>query len=222
MSDTAQGPAEVTFIPANPGSPMAIFGGSWHCPRCNSEGTGRGDHHSCAGIVSEALDAELQELPGGNLVYGQYWLHDCFALLDQEHAQGLSKEIAGIQACTTIGQVRQVEPTLIHTWVPDIDFEDEECERLSDDTPYDWSSTGDVSDGDWPPMPDSYALDFLPRQLIRALIARAGAKVEHTTLNGPYFAIPLDREEDLISVLRSAGYAARRDDDLISSLCIEA
>jgi hypothetical protein len=72
------------------------------------------------------------------LVYGEYWLHECFALLDEESAEGLSEEIKAIQACRTVGDVRRLEPTLAFTWVPDIDFEDDECASLPDEAPYDW------------------------------------------------------------------------------------
>jgi hypothetical protein len=71
-------------------------------------------------------------------------------------------------------------------------------------------------------MPDSYALDNLPRELLRELIAGAGAEVMHTVLNGSCFAIPLEKEDDLLTVLRSAGYEVRRDDGLISSIGIYA
>jgi hypothetical protein len=136
-------------------------------------------------------------------------------------AEGLAAEIGAIQACTTVGQARTLEPTLKFTWVPGSDFEDDEGEPLPDDAPYSWSETSAAGDGDWPPMPDAYALDDLPVALRRELVAKAGAEVEHTTLNGSYFAIPLDREMDMVSVLRSAGFEVRRDDGLIASICVD-
>jgi hypothetical protein len=49
-------------------------------------------------------------------------------------------------------------------------------------------------------------------------MAKAAGYLIDTTLSGSSFAIPLAREDDLVNALRSAGYAVRRDDDLISSL----
>ena len=67
-------------------------------------------------------------------------------------------------------------------------------------------------------MPDSYALDHLPVEVREELASRAGGEVQDTTLNGFYFAVPLSREADMISVLRSAGYRVRRDDGLVARI----
>lgn len=152
------------------------------------------------------------------LVYGEYWMHESFAVLDEALAQGLANEIEAIQTCKTVGQARRLAPTLEFTWLPGSDFEDDNGEPLPDDGLYDWSQTASVEDGDWPPMPDQYALDHLAAELLNELISRAGAEVQHTTLNGSYFAVPLERETDMVSVLRSAGISVRRDDDLVASI----
>jgi len=145
-------------------------------------------------------------------------MHECFAVVDSALAEGLSNEIAAIQACTTVEQARLLEPTLEFTWLPDGDLEDDEGEPLPSDAPYDWGETAAVQDGDWPPMPDQWALEHLPKDLLRELIHQAGAEVKHTMLNGSYLAIPLDREADMVSVLRSAGFEVHRDDGLIASI----
>ncbi len=76
----------------------------------------------------------------------------------------------------------------------------------------------DAGGSDWPPMPDALALAHLPADLLGELEARAGAGVVETMFNGPFFAIPLDREDDLIGVLRSAGFGVCRNDALIVSI----
>ena len=38
------------------------------------------------------------------------------------------------------------------------------------------------------------------------------------TMSGSSFAVPLDREADLLAVARSGGYEVRRDDGLVGSL----
>ena len=164
---------------------------------------------------------ENSNLEQRQLVYGEYWMHGSFAVLDATLAEGLSSEIEAIQACTTVGQARALEPTLKFTGFPDGDFEDEDGGPLPDDAPYDWSQAAAVQDGDWPPMPDQYALEGLPTELLNALITRAGAEAQHTMLNGSYFAIPLEREGDMVDVLRSAGFEARRDDDLVASIGLD-
>ena len=119
---------------------------------------------------------ENSKMEQRRLVYGEYWMHGSFAVLDATLAEGLSNEIQAIQACTTVGQARALEPTLKFTWLPDGDFEDDDGEPLPDDAPYDWSQTGAVQEGDWPPMPDQCALEGLPTELLNALMTRAGAR----------------------------------------------
>lgn len=152
------------------------------------------------------------------LVYGEYWMHESFAVLDATLAEGLSSEIEAIQACATVGQARALEPTLEFTSLPGNDFEDDDGEPLPDDTTYDWSQTVAAQDGDWPPMPDRYALEGLPSELLNALIFGAGAEIHHTMLNGSYFAIPLEREADMVDILCSAGFEIHRDDDLVARI----
>jgi hypothetical protein len=161
---------------------------------------------------------EKSETVQRRLVYGEYWMHESFTVLDATLAEGLSSEIEAIEACATVGQARALEPALKFTWLPGNDFEDDDGEPLPDDAPYDWSQTVAAQDGDWPPMPDQYALERLPSELLNALITRAGAEVHHTVLNGSYFAIPLEREADMVDALRSAGFEVRRDDDLVASI----
>ena len=155
------------------------------------------------------------------LVYGEDRLHECFAILDLSHAEGLAAEIKAIKACTTVGQARRLQPTLEFTWIPGGDFEDDEDELVPDDARYAWQETAAVADGDWPPMPDALALEQLPADLLRKLTEEAGAEVLETVFNGPFFAIPLEREADLMNVVRSVGYEVHGDDSLIASIGAE-
>ena len=50
------------------------------------------------------------------------------------------------------------------------------------------------------------------------LLRPAGGYLIETTFGGSSFAIPLDREDDLVNALRPAGYEVRRDDRPINSL----
>jgi hypothetical protein len=52
-------------------------------------------------------------------------------------------------------------------------FLDEDEESLPDDAPYDCYNTPEAQDGEWPPMPGAYALDDLPVELLRLLMAKA-------------------------------------------------
>lgn len=63
--------------------------------------------------------------------YGEYEAHG-LALVDAEVVEALATEIAAVEACGTVGEVRKLEPTLVLTWAP-VDFE------AADEDPYDWS-----------------------------------------------------------------------------------
>lgn len=149
------------------------------------------------------------------LIYGEYPIHQSFAVLEAAQAEALAREVQAVRACTTAGQARALAGTLQFTWVPDIDPDDDAEQQPPDDAPYDWSQTIAAAEGDWPPMPDQVSLETLPAGLRRELISKAGATVEFTALNGDYLAIPLDREADLVNVLCSAGCEVRRNDELI-------
>jgi hypothetical protein len=156
----------------------------------------------------------------GHVVYGKYSSDDAFIIFDESAAEGLASELEEIEACATVGEARRLQKTLGYTYMPggSDGFLDDEEEPLPDDAPYDCYDTPEAQDGEWPPMPGASALDDLPIELLRLLTAKAGGYLIDTTLSGSSFAIPLAREDDLVNVLRSAGYAVRRDDDLINSL----
>jgi hypothetical protein len=108
------------------------------------------------------------------LVYGEYWTDGGFALLEETLAVGLASEIEAVKMCTTVGEARRLEPELKFTYVPDSDFEDEAGDPLPDDAPYAWYETTTVHEGDWPPIPGGWALDFLPGELLGKLTIEAG------------------------------------------------
>ena len=85
------------------------------------------------------------------------------------------------------------------------------------DAPYDWSQTAEADQGEWPPLSGGYGYDELPRELLRDLAASADGHLVHT-MSGSAFAIPLNRESDLITVVRSAGYELCRDDGLMGGM----
>ncbi len=159
--------------------------------------------------------------PDRQLVYDECPLHECFAIIDLRYAEGLAAEMEAIKGCTTVGQARRLQSELKFTSVPGGHFEDDEGEALPNDAPYSWKETGVVGDGDWPSMPDALALERLPADLLRKLADEADAGVVETVFNGPYFAIPLESEADLVSIVQSAGYVVHRDDALIASIDAE-
>jgi hypothetical protein len=152
------------------------------------------------------------------LIYGIYGFHQSFALLPEDWALEYAAEVGSIQSCRTVGEARLLLPMLKHTWMPGDDFADDEGNELGDEDVYNWADTTAAQEGDWPPMPDGFALDRLPGDLLNALEARAGAEVVATTLNGDYFAVPAEREADLLATLADLGYQARRDDSFVDSL----
>jgi hypothetical protein len=157
------------------------------------------------------------------IVYGEHWGDSALIIFDESRAVGLAREIEKIELCGTVGEARRLQERLGYTYMPGgIDgFLDEDEEPLPDDAPYNCYDMPEAEDGEWPPMPGSYALDDLPIDLLRLLTARAGGRLIDTTLNGSTFTIPVEREDDLVNTMRSAGYAVRRDDDLINNLGIQ-
>jgi hypothetical protein len=121
--------------------------------------------------------------------------------------------------CSTVGEARQLEPTLSCTYLPGSDFEDEEGNPLPDDAPYNWRQTGEAEAGEWPPLSDGYSYGYgeLPLELLQGLTTSAGGHLVHT-MSGSSFAVPLERETDLVTVVRRSGYEVRRDDGLLGSL----
>jgi hypothetical protein len=146
------------------------------------------------------------------IVYGEYG--GTLVLLSEDLAQAISSEIIELEACGTVGEARRLDSLLM----PSSDFEDDDGDPLPDDAPYDLNDSEAVQNGEWPPMPGGYALEDLPEKLLRELMAKAGAKVVDTTLSGSFFAVPLDREADMVNVLRSAGYEVIQDGSLIYSI----
>ena len=65
-----------------------------------------------------------------------------------------------MKACSSIGEAMELGQSLKLTWVPDApeNLEEMEDEGLEPGDPYDWSQTGAVADGDWPPMPTALSL----------------------------------------------------------------
>ena len=96
------------------------------------------------------MTSPVSSQPTASLVYGENPGLGEFILLDETTAEALSDEIAAIMDCSTVGEARQLKPTLSHTYLPGSDFEDEEGDPLPDVAPYDWSLTGEAEAGDGP------------------------------------------------------------------------
>lgn len=147
-------------------------------------------------------------------VYGIYYVHGCFAVWDEHLARQTADEIAAVKACSTLGELRALAPTLAHVPSP-VDFDDVEDEP--DETPWRWQDEGSVCDGDWPEMPTQRTFSMLGKPLMEEVLAATGGSVIETNFNGPYADIPAAGESQLVAVLTKYG-TARRDDALIDSL----
>jgi len=146
------------------------------------------------------------------LLYGYWWGHESLCVGDAETVRTLASEYAMVQACTTIGDLREAEPRL--TMVP-LPADLEELQDEPDETPWDWQEDGlGVGDGDWPAMPTSLALDRLDEQARLALLSIDGVGSVTTVFNGDYLYIPAEAEQALIGSLTALGYSLNRDDSL--------
>ncbi len=150
------------------------------------------------------------------VLYGVWKMHESFCLLDETQAHGRAAEVKAIQAATTLGEVREVAPSLQYMGLP---FDIEDRADDPDDTPWDWQDEDMVTDGDWPGMPTAYALDAFPdKAVLRDLIDGTGAEVVTTVLNGDYLQVPVTKERELVDTLSRHGIRAIRDDAVIHAL----
>jgi hypothetical protein len=151
-------------------------------------------------------------LPVTAVVYGIAERFESFAFLDDREAATRVAEVGSIQSCTTLGDLRELVPTLVYAYSP-LDPADDKYPYLPDNHPVDLTAFES-----WPLMAVQYALDDLPGPVIRDLIDEAGAEEIATMLDGDYLHVPLDRETDVLAVLARHGLRARRDDLLIAGL----
>lgn len=143
--------------------------------------------------------------------------HDSIVLLDERGRQW-AIEAAQIDECTTYAQVRALEPQLTVAWAPDLDGFDPE--DYPDDAAYDARSSGSAADGDWPPMPTAFTLDVVRAddELAAVLASDFEGRIETTTFNGDFYALPVDRFDDVIQLLQRLGYQVERNSPLVNVL----
>src|SRR5437899_8903803 len=104
-----------------------------------------------------------QGATGGNrraprILYGVYTPHESFCLLEEDEARGRLAETERIKSATTLGQLRAIATALRFVWLP-ADLDDLADEP--DDMSWNWREDGlGVADGDWPPLPTSFALEL--------------------------------------------------------------
>lgn len=163
-------------------------------------------------IPVRAVQGDHDRLPLAGVVYGISERFASFAFLNEVEADALVGEIAQLQACRILGELRTLVPTLVYTHSP-IHIDEDDYPYLADSEPVDLTDCES-----WPPMPTQYALDLLPREVLEDLCEDAGAEEVWTTLDGNYLHVPLDREAELLAVLDRHGISARRDDALIEGL----
>ena len=146
------------------------------------------------------------------LLYGYWYRHDSLCVARAQHVRTLSEEHTRVQACTTVGDLRRVEPTLTRIPLP---ADLEEFEDEPDETPWDWQADGlGVADGDWPAMPTSLALGDLDDEDLELLFAIEGVGTVATIFNGDYLHIPTEAEQLVVECLVGRGYVVNRDDSV--------
>lgn len=153
-----------------------------------------------------------QDAPVTEVVYGLADRWESLAVVDARRAEQLAAEIGVLRACGTLGELRELVPTLVYAWSP--------IRPDEDDWPFESDSHPiEVSDSDcWPPMPVQYGLDERSGDVVGALVGEAGAGVVSTILDGDYLYLPPDREDLLLAVLARHAITARRDDLVIAGL----
>lgn len=115
-------------------------------------------------------------------------------------------------------------PKLKLTWAPGVpeDADVLEDEDLSPEDTYDWSETGPVQEGDWPPMPTALSLDVFNNEDTEVWDAifsgEVGARVVTTILNGDYLEVPAEREAALLAAFDRLGVKHERAQDIVDNL----
>lgn len=159
-----------------------------------------------------------------SILYGVYDLHDSLCFLDERYARALDAEVTAVKTCTTYAQAMAVAETVSLTRVPGLpeDVEELEDEDLTPDSPYDWSTTGEAGDGDWPGMPTGMSLNVFEEDDAEAwdLLSSEGigAEVVTTTFSGDYLHIPTASESALREAFEELGIPYVRDDRVIGNL----
>lgn len=92
--------------------------------------------------------------------------------------------------------------------------EDEDEGGPSDDQPFDAQAAPGYADGDWPPMPETMMMQWMPEGVADILGSSAG-----TVLNGDFLNIDPSDAEAVAKRLRDLGFEVVRDDALISAGC---
>src|SRR4051794_24191822 len=122
-----------------------------------------------------------------DLIYGRAWFHDCLAFANATTAAEEADEIVAIATAPTwraaAGGRCQHISNPVASQLEDEDPDDPETDW---DAPFDIFSAYGVSDGDWPPMVTSRALELLP-----ADIAGKFGNIVFTSFNGEYLNIPV-------------------------------
>ncbi|MGQ7297904.1 hypothetical protein [Quadrisphaera sp. KR29] len=157
-----------------------------------------------------------------DVIYGWYAFHETWAVIGAEDAELLAGAVQRAQAATTVGEMRAVYtdvgdgllPATADDWLSDLEDDDGDVDDAAE---YSWSQLPGVEDGDWPPMPSRLTL-ALPQDVLNDLRQLPGVKHEDTVLNGDYLVIPRAAEADLVKVLTTHRYRAKRDDATVYAL----
>ena len=132
-------------------------------------------------------------------------------------------DIAAVQSCKTIADVRRVEPQLRVIGLPGAsldEMEDEECyihpetgewTDLVDDGP--WDASVIYGDYAWPPELETISMDWLDEALVAALLE--GGAAEYEEISGPldWFTIPKAETLNAIAIAEALGHPVRLESE---------
>ena len=158
------------------------------------------------------------------VLYGVYAFHESLCFFEEKSIRKFDAEVTAVKACSTYREAMSLAPKLKLTYVPGVPEDEDELEDegLTPGDPYDWSEAGAVQDGDWPPMPTTFAMHVFDRGDTEAWGAifgdAVGARLVTTTLNGDYLELAADREPALLAAFDHLGVKHERAQDIVDNL----
>jgi hypothetical protein len=166
-----------------------------------------------------------QKGPDAPLVYGE--AGEGLVFMPKPEADELAALRKALQSSTTWGELRnsvseerwQGIREAIERVVEDIPDEYREeggIYALDLDNPgdaaFDYDTIPGHADGDWPEWPAQQMLEWMPSEIVLHL-----GEVADSMFNGEYLVLPLKNESAIVEALEAAGWACKRNDDLVQA-----
>lgn len=158
------------------------------------------------------------------ILYGFYSAQESLCFFDEVFVRNFDAEVSAVKACATVREAIQLNQELKLTYVPGIPQDEEELEDegLTLESHYDWSETGAVQDGDWPPMPTALSLRTFEdddREAWDLIFSdEVGGSMATTVINGDYLEIPQGNEAALLAAFDRLGIPYVRDERVVENL----